>query len=84
MQRDNQGEEVLKCRMPVSLYQAIPHELRQHIAIDNVDVPDYDYSGSEAWVKLKAEAGKMYAKLKELEYEIRHNPKHNQNDNLPY
>jgi hypothetical protein len=78
----NQGEEVLKCRMPVSLYEAIPQELRQHIAIDNVDVPDYDYTGSEAWVKLKSEAGKMYAKLKELEYEIRHNPK--QNDALPY
>ena len=75
--------EILKCRMPVSLYEAIPIELRQYIAIDNVDVPDFDYSGSAEWVKMKAEAGKVYRQLKELEYTIRHNPKYNA-DKLPY
>ena len=47
----------------------------QDYKIKKIDIPDYDYSGSEEWKMQKRKADQEYRKLKEIEFDIRHNNK---------
>ena len=58
--------------MPQDVYEKIPPDLRELIDIQNIEPEDFDYSTDELWVELKKESTRLYKKLKEREFQIRH------------
>jgi hypothetical protein len=69
-----EGEVVRIDIAKTDLEWAVYHGYLQTIMfkIIKVDVPGYDYSNSEEWKAQKRIADKEYAKLKEIEFKIRH------------
>lgn len=67
------GREFLTFRMEEKHYRELDEKQREVLHIYKVDVEGVDYSNDEQWNVLKKESVKAYKKLKDREYNIRHN-----------
>lgn len=65
--------EVIKVKISKDLYFKIPISIRDKMEIQDVEPDDFDYSEDEIWLQLRKESMKAYKKLKEREFNIRHN-----------
>ncbi len=65
--------EVVKAKMRKALYFQIPENVRAEIEIQDIEPEEYDYSDDEIWQELRKQSTKAYKKLKEREYNLRHN-----------
>lgn len=71
------GREFLKFRMEQHEYEKLNKEQQKGLELHKVDVQEVDYSHDELWCKLKSQSIKAYKKLKDREYDLRHNFKKN-------
>jgi hypothetical protein len=67
------GRAFLHFRMEEEHYMQLEEELRHRIEPLKVVVENVDYSYDELWNSLKKESIKSYKKLKDREYDLRHN-----------
>lgn len=63
--------EFMNIRMSKESYFNVPEEHRLEMEVKNVDVDNFDYSGSDLWNAQKKVSDKEYRKLKKIEFEIR-------------
>ena len=67
-------DEFVKITIRKELYQSLIKngiiDLMNH-TLEDVIIPDFDYSTNETWIKAKSEARKTYKALKEIEFKIR-------------
>lgn len=67
------AREFMNLRMMEEDYKNLPPKFRDKIEIKIIDVDGFDYSQDEQWQSLKKESTKAYKKLKNREFELRHN-----------
>lgn len=67
------GREFIKMRMEKEYFETLPPQIRYNCEIISVDVDGFDYSFDELHRELKNKSTKAYKKLKNREYELRHN-----------
>ena len=72
------SREFLLMRMEEHDYNSLPPDIRERSEIEYVKVEDVDYSHDKLWQQLKTDSVKAYKKLKDREYDLRHNLKNKQ------
>lgn len=68
--------EIIKISISKELFEKLfkaGHIKSGEYELDKVYDSDFDYSDSEQWQELKRESTKIYKKLKNFEYDLRHN-----------
>jgi len=65
--------EVVKFKIAKDLFFQIEPSIRDKAEIQEVTEDGYDYSDDDTWLELKKASTKAFKKLKEREYNIRHN-----------
>ena len=68
------SREFLRLRMAEQDYAELSSDVRHKMEVELVKVKNFNYSGDDLWCKLSKESRKAYKKLKDREYELRHNP----------
>lgn len=71
------GDTFINVRMEEQHYASLPSNIRDKMEVRYVNVDGIDYESDEQWRMLKKESDKTFAKLKDREYDIRHNSKQN-------
>jgi len=71
------GDTFINVRMEEEYYASLPPSVRDNMEVRYVNVDGIDYESDEQWCMLKKESDKSFAKLKDREYDLRHNNKQN-------
>lgn len=68
--------EIIKISISKELFENLfiaGHIKSGEYQLEKVDDSNFDYSDSDQWQELKRESTKIYKKLKNFEYDLRHN-----------
>lgn len=71
------GDTFINIRMEEQHYASLPSNVRDKMEVRYVNVEGIDYESDEQWQMLKKESDKAFAKLKDREYDLRHNSEQN-------
>ena len=61
--------------MEEEYYASLPSDIKENMEVRYINVEGIDYSNDEMWRSLKKESDKAFGKLKDREYDLRHNVK---------